>query len=220
MRDTPGSIPTRLPSPTCTRISSRKGSSPARASMTSTRSRRPSRDAFPKMPCSRTTCSRGCTRAPRWLRISRSWTTTRRASWPTPAGSTAGSGVTGNCSGGCCRWYLRGAVCGAIGCRRSRAGSCSTTCAAVSSRRPRYCCWAADGRGCRDARECGRSWDCCPWRCRSCPGCRACSAGRLRRSPGARSWPSRRRRFRVRPRGRPCSSRSWRTTRGSEAMRS
>ena len=197
----------------------RRASSPARASTTSTRSRRRSRDACPRTRCCRTTCSRGCTRAPRSSPTSRWSTTTRRACSRTRGGSTAGSAATGRSCSGCSRSCRR-----ARGLRRNRL---PLDRALEDPRQP-----APQPRRAGHAAAAGRGWTLLPgragrldapgtaarWRCRSCPGCRACSAGRASAQP----WSvflraSRRRRFRVRPRGRPCSSRSWRTTRGSDA---
>ena len=62
---TPASTPTRPPSPTPTRTSSARASSPARACTTSTPSARRSRAACPRTRCCPTICSRACTRAPR-----------------------------------------------------------------------------------------------------------------------------------------------------------
>ena len=74
-RATRASIPTPRPCRTSIRICSARGSSPARASTTSTRSRPPSRTASPRTRCCPTTSSRGSLREPRSYRTSRSWTT-------------------------------------------------------------------------------------------------------------------------------------------------
>ena len=79
---TPASIRTRPRCPTPTRTCSAKASSPARASTTSTRSPPRSRAACRRTRCCRTTCSKGCTRAPRWSPTSSWSTTTRRACSP------------------------------------------------------------------------------------------------------------------------------------------
>ena len=92
---TPASIRTRRPSPTSTRISSAKASSPARASTTSTRSWPRSTAACRRTRCSRTICSRASTRAPRSSPTSRSSTTIRRACSRTRGASTAGCAATG-----------------------------------------------------------------------------------------------------------------------------
>ncbi|MBP1643800.1 MAG: glycosyltransferase 36 [Acidobacteria bacterium] len=84
-------------------------------STTSMPSRPPSTGASPSTPCSRTTCSRGSTRAPRWSATSSWWTTTRRACWPTPAASTAGCAGTGRSCSGC-----------SPGCATGRAASSAT----------------------------------------------------------------------------------------------
>ena len=75
MPDTPASTSTRPRSPTRTRTSSARGSSPARASTTSTPSWPRWRAASPRTRSSRTTCSKGSTRGPRSSRTSR-WSTT------------------------------------------------------------------------------------------------------------------------------------------------
>ena len=59
--------------------------------------------ACPRTRCCRTTCSKACTRAPRWSPTSRSSTTIRRACSRTRDGSTAGSAATGRSCCGCSR---------------------------------------------------------------------------------------------------------------------
>ena len=120
-----------------------------RACTTSTRSRRRSRAACPRTPCSRTISSKACTRARPSSRISRSWTTTRPACSPTRGGSTAGSAATGRFCGGCFRSCRRARASRAIACRSSPGGRSSTTCAAACCRPRRCSCSCSAGRCCR-----------------------------------------------------------------------
>jgi cyclic beta-1,2-glucan synthetase len=76
---TPAWTPTPPPCPTSTRTCSARGASPGRGSTTSACSRRPPAAAFPRTRSSRTTSSRGTTRAPGWSPTSPSTTTTPAA---------------------------------------------------------------------------------------------------------------------------------------------
>ncbi len=124
---TRASIPTPRPCRISIRICSARGSSPAKASTMSTRSRRPSRTASPKTRSFPTISSRVSLREPRSYRTSRSWTTIRRASSPTRDDSTDGSGETGRSCSGCSRSCRRGPGWSATVCRSSRDGRFSTT---------------------------------------------------------------------------------------------
>ncbi len=100
------SIPTRPRPRTCTRICSAWAPMPARASMTSTPSRRRSPVACPRERCSATTSSRAHLPGLGWCPISKWWRNFRRATtWP-PRASTAGLAGIGNC----CPGYWAGAM--------------------------------------------------------------------------------------------------------------
>ncbi len=93
------------------------------------------RTACRRTRCSATTCSKGPTRAPGCAPTSTWSTTTRRTTWRSPRGSTAGCAATGRSragSGARCP-TRRGRAGAATRCRSSRAGRSSTTCAAACS---------------------------------------------------------------------------------------
>ena len=96
-------------------------------------------------------------------------TTSRPATTPMPAASTAGSAATGSsCPGSAagCRRPRAGAP---TRCRSWSAGSCSTTSAAASCPRRWSSCWSWAGRSCPARPGSGRR---SPWRCRRCRSCR------------------------------------------------
>ena len=89
------------PSPTSTRTCSARAPTPARASTTSTRSRRRSPAAWPTARCSATTCSRASSRGPDSCPTSRSSRSSRRATTSPRPASIAGRAATGSCCRGC-----------------------------------------------------------------------------------------------------------------------
>ena len=172
LRATSASIRTPPRCPTCTRTCSTRAATSARASTTSTRSRRRSPDGCPRTRCSATTSSRACTRARGCAPTSTWWTTTPRTTWRSRRASTAGSAATGRSSAG------SGARCPtrtAARCRTrfppSRAGRFSTTSAAACSRRRSSRSSSPGGRSCPGPRSSGRSS--ASWCSRFPPTCRS-----------------------------------------------
>ena len=142
--------------------------------------RRRSTAACRRTRCSRTICSKACTRARRSSRTSRSSTTTRRACSRTHAAQHRW--VRGDWQilqlALARRPYAPGPRAQPAA-RSSRAGRSSTTCAGASSGPRPWRCSSPAGSRCPDVRGCGR------WR-RSPPSASRCISGWPKYSPGPR----------------------------------
>ena len=123
----------------------------------------------------------------RWSPTSSWSTTTRPACWPTRGAPTGGPAATGKSCCGCSPSCRRGRGWRATGCRSSRGGRFSTTCAAASWPPPPSRCSSARGRSFPAARRCGRWPSSRPSRSPSCPSPWACCPARRPGSRGARS---------------------------------
>ena len=113
-----------------------EGSYTARASTTSTLSRRRCTDACPIRCSSAMTCSRASSPAPAWRRTWRSWRIFRLAMTSPLFATTAGREATGSCFLGSSDGGLEGPIVGReVAFPPSVAGRCSTTCGGRCRRR-------------------------------------------------------------------------------------
>ncbi len=136
---TPASIPTRPRSPTSTRICSAKASSPARASTTSTRSRRRSTGRVPENALLSHDLFEGLyarTALVTDVEVVDDYPVERARARAAPA--PLGARRLADPAGGCFPFVpTRARACSATACRSSRAGRSSTTCGAAWWRRRR-----------------------------------------------------------------------------------
>ena len=186
---TSASIRTRPRSPTSTRTCSTRAATSARASTTSTRSRRALAGRVPENALLSHDLFEGCYARAARAPTSSSSTTTRRTTWRSRRGSTAGSAATGRSS----RWLWRTVpdANGAAG-PEPAAGHRALEDPRQPAAQPGAagagrCCSSPAGRSCRVAGCCGRRWRCWCSRFRRTSRSAGRSASRVRGRAAARA---------------------------------